>query len=459
MKRLLSLTILLSCLLTLCACGGQPTTDPEEPAAEPGTEAAVLAEAVYPSTVPCPRQEDYPSFDAFMTAYNAWSRDVFAMRDQPEGYADGLESYFDRSVRQYLAGAGEENRVFSPLNLYMALGMLAEVTDGESRQQILDLLGAESLEALRSQAGALWRASYQDDGVVASILASSLWLSDRETYRSETLEDLAEHYFASSFRGEMGSPEYDAMLQSWINEQTGGLLQGQASGLHMSPETVLALAATIYFKAPWTDSFAPEKTESGVFYGPGGEQTLDFLHASRQTDLFWGERFTAAGLSMGNGGAMWFVLPDEGVTPEELLDDPEAMSFLLCRNKYEWENQKYLMVNYAVPKFDVSSDLDLIEGLRALGIDRVLDPARADFSPLTEDADELYVSQARHAARVLVDEDGCEAAAYTVIMVAAGAAMPPEDEADFVLDRPFLFVITNSDGLPLFTGLVNRPAE
>ena len=47
--------------------------------------------------------------------------------------------------------------------------------------------------------------------------------------------------------------------------------------------------------------------------------------------------------------------------------------------------------------------------------------------------------------------------AYTVMM-AAGAAMPPEEEIDFRLDRPFLFVITSPDNLPMFVGVVNDPA-
>ncbi len=47
-----------------------------------------------------------------------------------------------------------------------------------------------------------------------------------------------------------------------------------------------------------------------------------------------------------------------------------------------------------------------------------------------------------------------EAAAYTVMMM-AGAAMPPKDEVDFTLDRPFLFVVTGADSLPLFVGIVN----
>ena len=55
-----------------------------------------------------------------------------------------------------------------------------------------------------------------------------------------------------------------------------------------------------------------------------------------------------------------------------------------------------------------------------------------------------------------IDEEGVQAAAYTVI-TGAGSAMPPDEEVDFVLDRPFAFVVTLSDKLPLFAGVVNNP--
>ena len=64
--------------------------------------------------------------------------------------------------------------------------MLAETTGGESRQQILDLLGSESITELRNNAGVLWNANYCDDGTVTSLLASSAWLSDSITYNKET---------------------------------------------------------------------------------------------------------------------------------------------------------------------------------------------------------------------------------------------------------------------------------
>lgn len=45
-----------------------------------------------------------------------------------------------------------------------------------------------------------------------------------------------------------------------------------------------------------------------------------------------------------------------------------------------------------------------------------------------------------------------------LLAMAAGAGMPPEEEVEFVLDRPSLFVITSNDGLPLFVGAVYRPS-
>jgi serine protease inhibitor len=265
---------------------------------------------------------------------------------------------------------------------------------------------------------------------------------------------LAKTYNAASFQGEMGSDSLNQELQNWLNEQTGGLLKEQASQIELEPETVLALASTIYFQAKWSSEFSESNTENGVFHGPNGDQNCDFMRQSSSGAYYWGEHFSAVPKRLEESGRMWLILPDDGVSAEDLLSDDEVMK--LFSSGDEWTNRKDLMIHLSMPKFDVSSDLSLVEGLKTLGIQDVFDPEAADFSPMTEDSDGIYVSQAKHAARVMVDEKGCTAAAYTV-MAMAGGAMPPDDEVDFVLDRPFLFVITSEAGAPLFIGLVNQP--
>ena len=423
------------------------------------SDLAVRAE--YPAMAPYPDESRYLTWtgdlkDSFFKAYDAWWQDVRAQREQGAAITEDMTGFLALSIRCFLGGEMGENRVYSPLNVYMALSLLAETTGGESRQQLLSLLGAASIEDLRAQAAAVWNAHYLDDGVTKSVLASSVWLDRDLTCNSEVLQTLARTYYASSYRGEMGSRELNEALRAWLNEQTGGLLEEQAKDLELDRETLLALAATVYFRAKWTEEFSPSLTKSGTFHAPGGDLTCDFMYQSGSDTYYWGDAFSAIVRPLESGGGMWLLLPDEGVTPEALLEDEEAMAFL-CAPGQNWEGKsKHLQVDQCIPKFDIASDTNLLPGLAALGITDLLAPGTADFTPLT-DREDLYLSQARHAARVSIDEAGCTAAAYTV-MAAPTGEMPPEERVSFTLDRPFLFAITGPTDLPLFTGVVNRPA-
>ena len=196
-----------------------------------------------------------------------------------------IRDRFTTSIPALMQNAGKENRVCSPLNIYMALSMLAAVTGGETRQQILDALGAESLDALQKQAAQLWAENSWDDGLVTSTLANSIWLRDGYNYNSETLQTLGEDFYASAFSGEMGTDAYNNMLRDWINEHTGNLLTEQASGLELAPATVLALVSTIYYSAQWSDQFYEGNNTQETFHAPTGDETatLSLIHISEPT--------------------------------------------------------------------------------------------------------------------------------------------------------------------------------
>lgn len=424
--------------------------------------AYAISEAEYPKMAPYPDEtlfinEASNEFDneGFSKAYDAWYNDRRSQLDQPEGFADGLESFYSRTIRQFLSGAEDKNIVYSPLNVYMALGMLAELTDKNSRQQVLDVLGYENMDALRTQASSLWNANYSNDGAVNSILASSLWLNEDINFVQSTMDQLSKTYYASSYQGQMGSPEFNKALQDWLNAQTGGLLKEQAAEIELNSSTVLALATAVYFQAKWEPEFAKSSTAPGTFHAAGGGISCDFMHQSESMNYYWGGKFSAVAQNLMHSGAMWFILPDEGISLDELLEEDEVMDFMM--SGHAWENRKNVMVHLTVPKFDVTSQLELTDGLKALGITDVFDSSAADFTPMTTDLDGIYVSQVRHDARAAIDEEGCTAAAYTV-MPMDGAGMPPGDEVDFTADRPFLFVITGASGQPLFVGVVNNPS-
>ena len=161
--------------------------------------AFALAQPIYPQMAPYPDEEAYIDQETgeYLAGYeevcDAWWRDVQHQRSQSQGHTQGMADFFSATARQFLANSETENLAYSPLNLYIALGMLAELTGGESRQQVLSLLGVADMEALRTQASALWNGAYRDDGAVASVLASSLWLDQDVPFRQETLDTLARY--------------------------------------------------------------------------------------------------------------------------------------------------------------------------------------------------------------------------------------------------------------------------
>lgn len=369
--------------------------------------------------------------------------------------SESLKSFFAVSTSEFLKNDGETNRIISPLNIYTALGMLAESAGGNSRRQLTDLLGETDIANLRSQISLINKNVYADSDLIKCKPAASLWMANNLEYNKNTLDLMAKNYSASSFAGDMGSEEYDNMLRDWVNEQTNGILSEYADELKMNESTVLELLTTVYFNSDWYDQIEAHRTSSDIFHTNGGDISCDFMK-SFDALYYKGEKFCAATKEFADKSySMSFILPNKGVDPDELLLDGEVVDFIFSEKLRERNPQ----ANYeascdiSIPKFDISSEIDLISSLKNLGISDVFDDDLSDFSPLLQDSDGAYVSKADHAVRVRIDETGCEAAAYVDIGILRKGSL----NEIIVFDRPFIFTV-DKDGVPLFTGIVNNPA-
>ena len=408
----------------------------------------LLAAPIYPKMVKYPQGED--------GSYADWNQSQQEQYDQPKGYADNLNDFFSSSIRIFLQGEG--NQVYSPVNVYMAMAMLAECVDGTSRQQILELLGAGSITELRRQASRVWNAHFSDDGLTTLLLANSVWMDNAYDFNQDTVNTLANSYYASSFYGDLGTEEMDQQLRQWLNDYSGDLLQEQALNTKLDADSAAALASTIYFSAQWEEKFFENQTTQAVFHSPDEDIAAWFMHRTFSEKLYFqGENYGAVSLRLSGDNNMWLFLPEEGITAGQLLESGDFLSML--QNPEKWEQQTYCKVHLSMPKLDIRAQNDLIAGMKKLGITDIFDSQTADLSGLiapTFDGN-AYVGQIDHAARVTVDEEGCIAAAYIVIDMPTDGMPQERDDIYFTLDRPFIFVITSRDNLPLFAGVVNTP--
>lgn len=92
--------------------------------------------------------------------------------------------------------------------------------------------------------------------------------------------------------------------------------------------------------------------------------STDFLHSSDSNTVYYGDGFSAIGLSLENSGRMWLLKPDEGVDAAELLQNEDTLGFLLAERRMVATQRA--IVNLSLPNLTVSSDLDILDTLASL---------------------------------------------------------------------------------------------
>lgn len=367
--------------------------------------------------------------------------------------------FFLESSRLLLSGK-EENVLWSPVNAWLNLAMTARLTGGETRQELLDALGATDMGDLTRQSSTLWEALYVDEASGKCHLANSVWLDSACGFAPAAMEALAYDFYASIYRADLGTEEANADIRNWINENTGGLLQDAAQEIEVPENALIALYSTIYFQGRWDNEFHPNNSTESVFHTPAGDITCTFMnHVAAPMTYYWSDSFGAVSLGMRNGSSMWFILPDKGVSVDQILADDDYLMLIANRydsvtGEYTWRDRVSIKINLSIPKFDIAGKTELGAMMQALGIEAAFDPETADFSQSLPESN-AYLQTIRQAVRVAIDEEGVTAAAFTEMI--AGAAPPPEEIMDFILDRPFLFVIERAN-VPLFVGVVNDPS-
>lgn len=444
------LSLCLTGLLALSGCVvGEDLPVSTTPAS---LQQAVVAAAVYP---------EYPKYVNFQEYGDDWDRyqaDNQAYRDQVAALeGEGISPTLGKSIGDFTAVTAERllpqegNQIYSPVNLYVALSVLSEITDGQTRQEVLSLLGMEGEMAQHSQG--LWKNLYTNNGIAKTLLANSLWLRQDFPFQKTAVEKLAKDYYASTYKVVMG-PEADKAMADWINQQTGGALAQQAAALKTDPQdAALVLLSTLYFYDQWSVPFQASATAPDTFTkADGSTVTCDFMKGSWTGRFVRNDQFQAAAKGFQDGSRMLFVLPNEGVDLAEVM---QSKSWQGALGGEDLTSDWFGEIELSVPKFDANTFVDWKDHLKALGIEQAFDGKASDFTPLTKEPN-MYLSKIQQASRVKIDEIGCTASSFVKMEIGAGSAMP-KDKCVLKLDRPFLFVILSDSNIPLFVGSIQSP--
>ena len=237
-------------------------------------------------------------------------------------------------------------------------------------------------------------------------------------------------------------------INGWVRKQTAGKIDRIVD--QIDPGEVAAIVNAIYFKAAWRSPFAKDRTADADFHlsasasvkVPTMHQTGDFALVMRPDYQAIRLPYTTAALSM------IIVLPRQidGAAALGRQLDASALADLFAALATEEE------VDLVLPRFKAKYHASLKASLVEAGMRRAFDLGLADFSGMTGTRAPLALSSVEHEAFIDVTEEGTEAGAATAAFMLASA------HPRFVVDRPFLFYITDdATGLILFQGRISDP--
>lgn len=384
----------------------------------------------------------------------------FVRSDKPRtsGDADAIpaaveaDTAFAVDLYRQLATTEDGNFFLSPHSISMALSMTMAGADGDTLDQMEQALHLavpepafhDAINAL-DQALTAPRTAEPDDAEGEPLelaTANSLWGQAGYPFRQQFLDRIAQSYDAGmnvvDFEREAEASRL--AINAWVAERTDGKItelipKGVIDGL-----TRLVLVNTITFKASWVDEF--EDARPGPFTTADGTKVTAQMMSHGTGAVATGDGWQSVSIPYVGGAHLLVIVPDDLADFEQTLT-PEVLAAAADAQG---------PADVTLPKFSVTSDLDLIPTLASLGIEDLFKAGEADLSRI-DGTNGLYVSAAIHQATIDVDEKGTQAAAATAVIVGLSSAPAP-----FEVDKPFIFAIRDdATGAILFTGRVTDP--
>lgn len=367
-----------------------------------------------------------------------------------EDYRKFYRNYWRFANQTFREIAGEGNWIYSPLSAYLPLSELSyALEDGSAPQTDLIRLLRENVP--KEYWTELLMKHFQAQGYLT---ASSIWLS--KDYQPN-LPFLQKNLTSDIYRIDFAAKDAAQLQMDWVNLWTKGFLKDQVKAEDFKDKVGLfcRLIGTTYIKAAWTDDFFSEPAED-VFYGADGrEQKVPFL-CSRPTKMecCFTDRYQAVRVPL-ESGYLLVMLPREEETVDALLQGDALPEAAVSRN---WSEKRVIL---HMPDFTKSSRIELLPVLEKLGYAEIGRPniGYVNLAGKTKDGREIesFVDRIFQESKIEVKKAGVEAAAYTVVDVCEGAALEPEkpEMVEIFVNRPYLYMIADADGLPSFLG-VNR---
>jgi len=356
---------------------------------------------------------------------------------------------FAINLFKQVAQSQKQNVFLSPVSVELALAMLYNGAEGQTKNQMTNLLLPRPLplNIFNTQNSQLIK-SLTADPAVKFRIANSVWARQDVSFQTSFLDRVRSAYSALVASRNFSDRRVLEEINQWVSQQTGGKIPKIID--EIKRDDVMFLINAVYFQGNWSHQFDKSLTANQPFFMADGKQKpVPMMVQVREFPYFESDRFQSVSLPYGKGRfSMYIFLPKPNQQLSSLIDSLSTENWEQWMRSYRMRQGKV-----ELPKFKLEYEINLNQTLQKLGMQEAFVPNRANFQSLTPAP--VFVSLVKHKTFVEVNEEGTEAAGSTGIGISVTSVPMPTAPFNMRVDRPFLTAIRdNQTGAILFMGAI-----
>lgn len=350
----------------------------------------------------------------------------------------------------------EENPVLSPISAYLALALAGNGAREETLEEFRDVLGDD---LTIYPYGIMQSLERSEDEMVIS-LANSIWVDERMEAKDTFLSAADSYFDAEVYRRELSSQEAMTDMNTWVNAKTKGMIPSMITE-PLDKDTCMVLFNTLYFNGKWKSPFKGYDTRELEFHTQENGTVTTPMMQKHATQLLYVKNDFSEGvvLPYKDEELVFLALkPTSEITVREMyaqLSWEDIGEFL--------EQEETTLCNLRLPKFKVSFEKELNRSLKDMGLMKAFDGSLADLTGLgtVPGGGNLFIGLVKQKAMIVLDEEGTEASAATMVEVKKESAVEYEKQpVNLYFDEPFLYmIIDGNNDIPLFMGIMDNPVS
>ncbi|XP_022816434.1 antichymotrypsin-2-like [Spodoptera litura] len=368
----------------------------------------------------------------------------------------GNQIFAGKLAHELLSQKPDKSFIVSSLSALLPFAQLAVFSKERVLEELLKLLNVQNKDQITDALPLIVAELKRPKNVTMTIATkfyanignplSQNFICDSKTYfdaDGETLDFSKNHLAADN-------------INKWVAKKTDDMITNIVTPNMFNSNTRLVLANAISLTADWLYPFDVHSTYEAQFTKVNGHQvTVKMMYQTNDFNYYAQSDFQVLEMFyVGKDISFLTILPNDAnnlLNIAKSLSDPDFVIYVM-------ENLSPTKIEVKIPKFELTSRIDLKDVLKKNGVTAIFQSGTTGLEDILENKESIHVTDALQVARIIVDEVHTQAAAATVVI--AGLKMSPQYNKmlSFNADRPFVFSILNRrKRVMLFNGFYNGP--